>query len=156
MTENKKIKNATPCVAFDGTQMRSKLETRVYKWLYDLGIRPSYECEVFTYWEGPRPTVPFYDLSRSRHCYKNMKKLISMKYTPDFIFYHGNIKVIIEAKGSENDQFPIRKKLFRAYLETLDYPVIYAEIYTKRQLKEFIEILKNDYQTEIERKGSTL
>lgn len=145
MTENRKIKNATPETAFDGTPMRSKLETRVYKWLYDLGIHPEYESEVFTYWEGPRPTVPFYDLSTSRHCYKNMKKLVSMKYTPDFIFYHGDIKVIIEAKGRENDQFPIRKKLFRAYLETLDYPVIYAEIYTKKQLKEFIQILKDEY-----------
>lgn len=146
MTENKKIVGATPDIAFDGTPMRSKLETNVYKWLYELGIKPKYESETFTYWSGPKPTVPFYDLDKTRHCYKNMKKLKGMKYTPDFIFYHGNIKVIVEAKGRENDQFPIRKKLFRAYLETLDYPVIYAEIYTKKQLKEFIETLNNEYQ----------
>lgn len=146
MTENKKIVGATPDIAFDGTPMRSKLETNIYKWLYELGIKPKYESETFTYWNGPKPTVPFYDLSKTRHCYKNMKKLVDMKYTPDFIFYHGNIKVIVEAKGRENDQFPIRKKLFRAYLETLDYPVIYAEIYTKKQLKEFIETLNNEYQ----------
>jgi len=146
MTENKKIVGATPDIAFDGTPMRSKLETNVYKWLYELGIKPKYESETFTYWNGPKPTVPFYDLSKTRHCYRNMKKLVDMKYTPDFIFYHGNIKVIVEAKGRENDQFPIRKKLFRAYLETLDYPVIYAEIYTKKQLKEFIETLNNEYQ----------
>lgn len=146
MTENKKIVGATPDIAFDGTPMRSKLETNIYKWLYELGIKPKYESETFTYWNGPKPTVPFYDLSKTRHCYRNMKKLVNMKYTPDFIFYHGNIKVIVEAKGRENDQFPIRKKLFRAYLETLDYPVIYAEIYTKKQLKEFIETLNNEYQ----------
>lgn len=146
MTENKKIVGATPDIAFDGTPMRSKLETNIYKWLYELGIKPKYESETFTYWNGPKPTIPFYDLSKTRHCYKNMKKLVDMKYTPDFIFYHGNIKVIVEAKGRENDQFPIRKKLFRAYLETLDYPVIYAEIYTKKQLKEFIETLNNEYQ----------
>ena len=146
MTENKKIVGATPDIAFDGTPMKSKLETSIYKWLYELGIKPKYESETFTYWRGPKPTVPFYDLSKTRHCYKNMKKLVNMKYTPDFIFYHGNIKVIVEAKGRENDQFPIRKKLFRAYLETLDYPVIYAEIYTKKQLKEFIETLNNEYQ----------
>lgn len=146
MTENKKIVGATPDIAFDGTPMKSKLETNIYKWLYELGIKPKYESETFTYWNGPKPTVPFYDLSKTRHCYRNMKKLVNMKYTPDFIFYHGNIKVIVEAKGRENDQFPIRKKLFRAYLETLDYPVIYAEIYTKKQLKEFIETLNNEYQ----------
>ena len=72
---------------------------------------------------------------------------MDMKYTPDFIFMFNGIKVIVEAKGIENDQFPIRKKLFRAYLETLDYPVIYAEIYTKKQLNEFINELKNKYET---------
>lgn len=146
MSENRRIIGATPYIAFDGTQMRSKLETRVYKWLYDLGFEPQYESEVFTYWEGPRPVVPFYDLSKKRHNQLNMKKLVDMKYTPDFIFMYNGIKVIIEAKGIENDQFPIRKKLFRAYLETLDYPVIYAEIYTKRQLNEFITELRDKYE----------
>ena len=144
MSENRRIRNATPYVAFDGTQMRSKLETRVYKWLYDFGFEPKYESETFTYWRGPRPTVPFYDLSRSRHNQLNMKKLVDMSYTPDFIIEYKVIKIIIEAKGVENDQFPIRKKLFRAYLETLDYPVIFAEIYTKRQLKEFIDKIKDE------------
>lgn len=145
MSENRRIRGATPYVAFDGTPMLSKLETKVYKWLYDLGFEPRYESETFVYWEGPRPTVPFYDLSKSRHNQLNMKKLVDMKYTPDFTFTYKGIKVIVEAKGIENDQFPIRKKLFRAYLETLDYPVVYAEIYTKRQLLEFIDALK-EYQ----------
>lgn len=144
MSENRRIRGATPFVAFDGTQMRSKLETRVYKWLYDLGLNPQYESETFTYWVGPRPTVPFYDLSKTRHNQLNMKKLVDMNYTPDFIFEYNGTKVIIEAKGIENDQFPIRKKLFRAYLETLDYPVVFAEIYTKRQLLEFINELRNE------------
>lgn len=145
MSENRRILGATPYVAFDGTQMRSKLETKVYQWLYELGFTPQYESETFTYWEGPRPTVPFYDLGKNRHLQLNMKKLVDMKYTPDFIFMYHGIKVIIEAKGIENDQFPIRKKLFRAYLETLDYPVVYAEIYTKRQLKEFIQLIRDVY-----------
>lgn len=147
MSENRRIIGATPYRAFDGTWMRSKLETRVYKWLYDLGFSPQYESETFTTWVGPRPTVPFYDLSTTRHNQLNMKKLIDIKYTPDFIIMYKGIKVIIEAKGIENDQFPIRKKLFRAFLETVDYPVIYAEIYTKRQLNEFINELKNKYET---------
>lgn len=144
MSENRRILGATPYVAFDGTQMRSKLETRVYKWLYDLGLKPKYEAETFTYWKGPRPTVPFYDLSKTRHNQLNMKKLVDMSYTPDFTFEYNGIKIIIEAKGIENDQFPIRKKLFRAYLETLDYPVIFAEIYTRKQLLEFIDSIRNE------------
>ena len=147
MSENRRIIGATPYRAFDGTWMRSKLETRVYKWLYDLGFNPQYESETFITWTGPRPTVPFYDLSKTRHNQLNMKKLIDIRYTPDFIMMYKGIKIIIEAKGKENDQFPIRKKLFRAYLETVDYPVIYAEIYTKRQLNEFINELKDKYET---------
>lgn len=144
MSENRRIIGATPFTAFDGTPMRSKLETRIYKWLYDLGFEPRYEAETFTYWRGPRPTVPFYDLSKTRHNRLNMKKLVDMSYTPDFIFEYNGKKIIIEAKGFENDQFPLRKKLFRAYLETLNYPIIFAEIYTKRQLLEFIETLRNE------------
>ena len=71
-----------------------------------------------------------------------MKKLIDMKYTPDFVFEYKGIKVLIEVKGWANDQFAIRKKLFRAYLDSLDIKVVYAEIFTKRQLLEFIEELK--------------
>ena len=148
MTEqNRKIINATPAVASDGTEMKSKMEVRIYETLLSLGIKAKYEEEIFTYWEGIRPTVPFYDLETNhnkptyRHLRKNMKKFVSMSYKPDFTFDYKGVKIIIEVKGWENDQFAIRKKLFRAYLETLKEPVVYAEIFTKRQLLEFMEEL---------------
>lgn len=141
---NKKILNATPVVSKDGIQMKSKVELRIYNTLKDLGFNPLYESESFTYWEGLKPNVHFYDMGKNHHVRKNMKKLISMKYTPDFTFEYDGIKVIIEVKGWENDQFSIRKKMFRGYLETLEYPVVYAEIFTKRQLLEFIELLKTN------------
>ena len=144
---NRKIINATPVVARDGTQMKSQLEKRIYEALLDLGLEPRYEQEVFTYWEGFKPTVPFYDMGSKRKLRSNNKKLVCMRYKPDFVFDYDGIKVIIEAKGWENDQFPIRKKLFRAYLETVPYPVVYAEIFTKKQLFEFIETLKSEAKT---------
>ena len=143
---NKKILNTHPETAKDGTKMKSKLEVRIYETLQKMGIQPAYEGEVFTYWTGIRPTVPFYDKSKTGHNRLNMKKLISMNYTPDFVFIYKGTKVIIEVKGFENDQFPIRKKLFRAFLETLDYPVVYAEIFTKRQLLEFMNTLNNQQE----------
>ena len=142
MSNNRRILNATPVVSDDGIQMKSKVELRIYNALRSLGFSPLYEAETFTYWKGPRPVVPFYDMAKNRHLRNNMKKLIDMSYTPDFTFMYEGIKVIIEVKGWENDQFAIRKKLFRKYLETLDYPVVYAEIFTRRQLLEFIEELK--------------
>ena len=143
---NRKILNATPVIARDGIQLKSKMERTVYHTLLDYGFDVHYEPETFTYWEGFYPTVPFYDKDTKRNLRNNHKKILGMKYTPDFIFIYNGIKVLIEVKGWENDQFAIRKKMFRKYLETLDYPVIYAEIFSKRQLLEFIETLKNDYE----------
>ena len=158
MGENKKIKNATPTITDNGIQMKSKTEVMIYKALRELGFNPEYEGETFTYWDGGYPKTDFYDMHTNRnkpefyrHLRHNAKKLIAMRYTPDFIFMYENIKVIIEVKGWENDQFAIRKKLFRKYLDTLPYPVVYAEIFTKRQLLEFIKNLEENKE-EIKRK----
>ena len=140
---NRRVVNATP-FTYNGINFRSKTEVMVYKTLIENGFSPRYEEETFYYWEGLRPTVPFYDLGRDRHLHLNMKKLVCSKYTPDFTFWSGGFKIIIEVKGYANDIYPLKKKFFRAYLETLDYPVIFAEIYTKRQLLEFIEKIKNE------------
>ena len=140
---NRRIVNATP-YTYDGIDFKSKTEVMVYKTLIENGFSPRYEEETFNFWEGFRPTVPFYDLGKDRHLHLNMKKLIGSKYTPDFTLWSGGFKVIIEVKGYANDIYPLKKKFFRAYLETLDYPVIFAEIHTKRQLLEFIETLRNE------------
>lgn len=147
--ENKKIKNATP-KEYRGILFKSDLERRVYECLVNIyGITPLYESKKYVYWKGLKPKVPFYDRrkERKKSTYKlhyNDSKLEDMTYTPDFTFEYYGIEVIIEVKGIENEQFPMKKKLFRAYLETLDYPVVYAEIFTVKQLQEFMtELEKN-------------
>lgn len=145
MSENKKIKNATP-TTIDGIEMKSKAEVMIYKALKSFGFTPKYEEETFVIWKGFKPTVKFYELDKTRHNKLNTKKLIDVTYTPDFTFVYNNVKVIVEVKGFQNDLYPVKKKLFRGFLETLDYPVVYAEIHTKRQLTEFINTLKNEYQ----------
>lgn len=144
MTENKKIKNATPTTV-DGIEMKSKSEVMVYKALKEFGFSPEYEAKTFVIMEGFYPKVPFYDISRTRHNKLNKKKLLRVTYTPDFTFEYNGILIVIEVKGFQNDVYPLKKKLFRKHLETLDYPVIYAEIHTKRQLREFIQTLKDEY-----------
>lgn len=142
---NRKVLNATP-IEVDGIQMKSKIEKSIYLALKDLGITPQYEGETFIYWKELVPKTFFYDRNSKRQLRLNMKKLRNMKYTPDFVFMYEGIKVIIEVKGWENDAFPIRKKLFRGYLDRLPYPVVYAEIFTKKQLLEFMEMLGNNVQ----------
>lgn len=137
---NKKIKNATT-LEYDGIQFKSKLEKMVYSTLKDKGFPVKYEPEKIVIFKGFKPTIPFYDKNSATKLLKlQMKKLIDVTYTPDFMFEHHGHTIIIEVKGFINDTFPIKKKLFRAWLE--DHPEsIYFEIYSKKQLLQAIEII---------------
>ena len=140
-SENKKVRNATK-VSFKGIHFKSKLEARMYEILIKEGFKPKYEEETFVLWEGFKPTVPFYDRSKKTKKLELMTtKLIDITYTPDFILWYKGWKVIIEAKGIENETFPIKKKLFRKYLEGKD-KILFFELRTLTELKEAIRIIK--------------
>lgn len=147
---NKKIKNAT-ALTYDNIQFKSKTEVMVYKTLLQLGFDPYYEATKYRIWEGFVPTVPYYTKGKDKNLKRSTKKLIDITYTPDFVFLAPDKKtvVIIEVKGFANDVFPIKRKMFRKYLETikneLKQPVVYFEIYTKKQLMQAIEIIKSNY-----------
>lgn len=146
--ENKKIINATP-EEYNNIRFKSKLEKMVYKTLKEVGFEPLYEPTTYTVWQGFKPTIPFYDRDKNTRLLKlNNKKIIDIKYTPDFIFLYNSIVIIIEAKGMENDVFYIKKKLFRAYLEDLyketGQKSMYFEIHSKKQLLECIKLIKNE------------
>ena len=139
--ENKKIKNAQP-LEYEGILFKSKLEKMTFITLKEAGFPVKYEPQKIVVFEGFKPTVPFYDKNKAtRMLALQTKKLVSITYTPDFMFEYNNHLVIIEAKGFTNDTFPIKKKLFRAWLE--EHPEsIYFEIYSKKQLLQAIEIIK--------------
>lgn len=107
------------------------------------GLKPEYEPTKFILVEGFRPTIPFYNRSKSRVFRKDMNKVRDITYTPDFIIPYNKIHFIIEAKGIENDTYPLKKKLFRKLLETMDTPCMYFEVHTKRELLEVIKIIKS-------------
>lgn len=152
MPENKKIKNATQNT-LDGINFKSRLEAMIYRVLKENGFDPKYEPWKFTIWEGYKPKVPFYDRnSRTGLLKLNQTKIIDITYTPDFCFEHNGLFVIIEAKGLENDRFPMKKKMFRKYLESWGKPVVYFELYSKKQLLQAIEIIKN-YEQDRPNKG---
>lgn len=136
--ENKKIKNATSLTTNDIT-FKSKLEASVYRHLLQAGFSPAYEGVTFTIWEGFKPTIPFYGKQGL-----NMKKLISITYTPDFTFCYEDKFIILEVKGFQNDLFPYKFKMFRKLLEQPKYKnVLLFEVFSIKQLKEYIEIIKS-------------
>lgn len=165
MGNNKKIRNATVNKSC-GITFKSKLEKTVYTTLIEQGFNPLYEPYTFTLWEGFQPITPFFDKetdkqklrrleavggSPSKMLIQKSDKIIGIRYTPDFYVKYKDLNVYIEAKGLENDIFYIKKKMFIKYLDNLCLEKgersIYFEIYTKKQLLQAIEIIK-DYATE--------
>lgn len=143
---NKKIKNATP---FEG--FKSKLEYRFYCILKENGYQPKYEEDTFILIDGFYPSVPSYDINynyktKKREFGLSNSKIRPITYTPDFTFYIGDILIVIEVKGRENDVFPLKKKLFKKWMESYykatGKKVIYFEVFTKKQMLDTIDIIK--------------
>lgn len=149
---NKKIINATPTVEA-GVAFKSKLEASIYRVLQNEGFNPRYEPQKFVIWEGFKPSVPFYERNkRTKSIQLNDKKIIDITYTPDISFDYGNYIIFVEVKPDNftNDVYPYKQKLFRKYMETklTDKNPIFVRVGTIRNLKEFINILKDYYNEE--------
>ena len=143
---NHKVKNATP-LEYNNIQFKSRLEVMIYKTLLQEGFNVQYEPIKYIIWEGFKPNVSFYNKDKKTRMLKlDNKRLRDITYTPDFVFEYKDTTIVIEAKGFENDTFPIKKKLFRKRLENQNSQgnkYIFFEIFTKRQLMQAIDIIKN-------------
>lgn len=139
--ENRKIQNAHPN-RYNGIDFKSTTETRIYKALRTCGINPDYEAITYVLSPRMRPTVPFFNRTKEKGFHLIMEPISPITYTPDFTFTLNGIFVIVEVKGFENDVFPVKRNLFRKYLETLDYPVMYFEVRNKRELLQSLEFVK--------------
>lgn len=158
---NKKIRNATQSIS-GGITFKSKLEKSIYDTLLEQGFNPKYEPITFVIWKGFRPTIPYYDRetnyqrdvrlaasggSSAKMLVRKKARILNVQYTPDFYFKYNDLNVYIEAKGIENDVFYLKKKMFIKYLDDLYLEKgersIYFEVYTRKQLLQAIEIIKN-------------
>ena len=102
-------------VSLDGINFASGLEKRMYMALKENNLFDKYEGEVFQLMESfVLPNISFEKTSNGKGDYKNRgcKKVLGIKYTPDFT----GIDYIIETKGRANESFPIRYKLFKNWL----------------------------------------
>ena len=99
-------------ITYDGIKFASGLERYMYMALKKAKIKAKYEGQTFEL----IPSFEF-DLQCIERCangkgeYKNRgnKKILNIKYTPDFI----GKDFIIETKGRANESFPLRWKLFK-------------------------------------------
>ena len=102
-------------IIFDGITFASGLERYMYQALKKAKIKALYEGETFELMEGfDFPFESYERCGNGKGDYKNRgnKKILNIKYTPDFI----GKNFIIETKGRPNESFPLRLKLFKKLL----------------------------------------
>ncbi|RLI52047.1 hypothetical protein DRO61_00800 [Candidatus Bathyarchaeota archaeon] len=99
-------------VTYDGINFASGLERYMYMALKKNKIKAKYEGETFVLLSGFHFDNEVYERqSNGKGEYKNRgcKRILPIKYTPDFI----GDNFIIETKGRANESFPMRWKLFK-------------------------------------------
>ena len=103
-------------VTFDGIKFASGLEKYMYMALKKAKIHAIYEGATFTVQDGFDFNIKSYERqANGKGEFKNRgeKKILPIKYTPDFV----SDSFIIECKGRANESFPLRWKMFKKYLK---------------------------------------
>jgi len=102
-------------VTYDGINFASGLERYMYMALKKAKVKAKYEGNTYEIVPGFNFTnscVARTASGKGEYKERGNKKILPIKYTPDFI----GKNFIIECKGRANESFPIRWKLFKKYL----------------------------------------
>jgi len=129
-------------VMYDGITFASGLEKYMYQALKKAKIKADYEGKTYTLIEGFEFETSSYERQsngKGQFVDRGNKKILPIKYTPDFI----GTDFIIETKGRANESFPMRWKLFKRFINKC-YPCV--TLYKPQNQKEcdrVIELLTN-------------
>jgi hypothetical protein len=102
-------------VSFDGITFASGLERYMYQALKKAKIKALYEGATFELQKGFVFNVDSFERQsngKGDMVNRGQKKILNIKYTPDFV----SDSFIIECKGRANESFPIRWKMFKKYV----------------------------------------
>ncbi len=125
-------------VIYNGVTLASGLEKYMYKSLLDAKIDFDYEGEVFELLPSftfNNDCIERQSNSKGEYINRGNKKVLNIKYTPDFVGYD----FIIETKGRANDSFPLRWKMFKKWLHDNNDK---RTIYKPQNQKEVDETIK--------------
>ena len=130
-------------VTFDGIKFASGLEKYMYIALKKAKIHAIYEGATFELQEGFMFDVDSYERQgngKGTMINRGQKKILNIKYTPDFV----SDSFIIECKGRANESFPLRWKMFKKYVnDSLKHVTLYKP-QNQKECDEVIElIIKN-------------
>jgi len=124
-------------VTFDGIKFASGLEKYMYLALKKAKIHAIYEGATFELQEGFMFDVDSYERQgngKGDMVNRGQKKILNIKYTPDFV----SPSFIIECKGRANESFPLRWKMFKKYVK---YKMKHVTLYKPQNQKECDEVI---------------
>ena len=125
-------------VTYDGIKFASGLEKYMYICLKKAKIHADYESCTFTLQEGFMFDVESYERQsngKGEMVNRGNKKILPIKYTPDFV----GSNFVIECKGRANESFPMRWKLFKKYV---NWKMKHVTLYKPQNQKECDEVIK--------------
>jgi len=127
-------------VTFDGITFASGLERYMYQVLKKAKIKAAYEGETFILQEGfmfDNESFERQSNGKGDMVNRGSKKILNIKYTPDFV----SDSFIIECKGRANESFPIRWKMFKKYVkENLPHVTLYKP-QNQKECDKVIELI---------------
>ena len=127
-------------VSFDGINFASGLEKHMYIALKKAKIKAKYEGQTYVVQEGFEFDVKSYERQgngKGDFINRGQKKILPIKYTPDFI----SDSFIIECKGRANESFPLRWKMFKKYVKAHMPHVIIYKPQNQKECNEVIELI---------------
>jgi len=125
-------------VSFDGINFASGLEKYMYMALKRAKIHAVYEGATFELQEGFMFDVDSYERQgngKGTMINRGQKKILNIKYTPDFV----SPSFIIECKGRANESFPLRWKMFKKYVKK---QIPHVTLYKPQNQKECDEVIE--------------
>ena len=125
-------------VTFDGIKFASGLEKYMYQALKKAKIKATYEGETYVLQESFAFEVDSYERQANGKgdlVNRGQKKILNIKYTPDFV----SDSFIIECKGRANESFPLRWKMFKKFIKN-DMP--YVTLYKPQNQKECDKVIE--------------
>ena len=131
---------ASKKTTYDGITFASGLEKHMYIALKKAKLKARYEGETYVLQDGFMFDNESYERQsngKGEMVNRGLKKILPIKYTPDFI----SNSFIIECKGRANESFPMRWKMFKKYVkENLPHVTLYKP-QNQKECDKVIELI---------------
>jgi hypothetical protein len=120
----------------------------MYITLQKAGIKAKYEGKTYELQEGFMFDVDSYERQgngKGDMVNRGQKKILNIKYTPDFVAD----TFIIECKGRANESFPLRWKMFKKHVKANIPHVTLYKPQNQKECEKVVElIIKNKKENE--------